>query len=230
MLAGPFHMAFYWGIRNENALSCARRAVSFLSEMKPLSPLFDKWITSVNGSRSRDSNVAVNESSLLKLFCGGVHRRDLDRSVMEDLGYSVSLTNHQSNITLRMHCGEYCGVSPNVVAIEVAEINQATEHLLGIPLLIDICKIAVHCWDPDHGHVAFDTLLDAVEQPNDTPQFGLVTYLSSEFSVPDRVRQRFRVERITDGGYIIVAVSDQYCQNSRSHIEAVRDLVALYSS
>jgi hypothetical protein len=91
--------AAYWKSRKETLDDCVARTSVFLERLAPIAEKFSGWRS---GGRSKKEALAQeiitprSTNELRAKFENGRNRRDLDRSVIEELGYGFGFWNGRS--------------------------------------------------------------------------------------------------------------------------------------
>jgi len=229
MMTGSFCIDFRWGDRKEPSTACAGRANAFLQDLEPISKAFTGFVAVADQDR-RESFQKLDTNSLRLLLEKGVKRRDLDRSVIEDLGFSTSLVNQDISIAIRLHCGVFCGVVPNTCTVEILKLTNETRCVLSASVLSQFFQAAVRAWEPERGLLTSMKLWEAVPQSKKVPNFGWLTYLSTKYSIPHAVRTQFEVKPINGAGNLISAIGDDTHLAEDQDTSRVQELVTAFTS
>lgn len=245
----------YWKPRRESAEQCADRISWMFSELAGCNVRFAIWNypkmsgrfleflakRDVGAERLSRFSDAVEERTrrsivdfadrgyLLRLLHRGRHRRDSDRSVIEELGFIVSfLSSQDPNISIRVECGCYAERSGNCVTLELPErelLGDFGECDVMARLLSTIAKV----WAADHGHVELQALLP--DTASDTGKtwhyYRWMTYFSRAFksqfpALPDQAR----IVPVNSIGTIIVAQDEPPDLNNPQHVRNVEQVEA----
>jgi hypothetical protein len=208
-MTGLFSATFRWGERRESASACADRAVGFLHEIQSLSKAFVN-LGPIEGDLDEvDAKPRRLTKKLLQdVFERGVNRRDDDRSIIEDLGFSATLANPDYSIVIRMHAGCYCRIIPNICTVEILKLSNVTKRLISIPIMSRLFEEAVVAWEPERGLLTSTKLRDSVPQSPKVLNFGWITYLSKTYIIPEQVRRNFSVKDVRGTGNMIMAIDD----------------------
>lgn len=139
-----FLIGGYWGPRKESIERCADRLLSFFSVLTACDPLFESWFEkgmSRKKAFEQKANV-LDRTYLLKRLDRGRNRRDVGRTVIEELGFSVSWWNGRKEteaVGLSVACGLYSSGMSNCVTIDLPEhlgtlrsSDRMTDVLLGL--------------------------------------------------------------------------------------------------
>jgi Immunity protein 52 len=119
-VAQRYMVGAYWGSRRESVEQCADRLQRFLASLADCDPRLATWHEKGRSQKEaleKRINVADREH-LLDLLSRGRNRRDVGRSVIEELGFNVALWNggdEQNESALSVTCGLHA-TTPNANA------------------------------------------------------------------------------------------------------------------
>lgn len=143
----------YWSARQEDSFSCARRLKRFLSEIEFLNENLKHWRklgSSVVRAKQNPQLKYDSLEELEKIVAAGVNRRDVDKSVIEELGFHVSAWNGGSSkkaAGFSMLCGMYSNNKnlSNCMKLDLPDefnMNDFNNQIILIQKFFD-------CWEPD---------------------------------------------------------------------------------
>ena len=207
----PYFMGAYWEARQESIDQCADRLLRFFSELTTFDPAVATWYEQ---ARSRKQALARqvafgNRDYLLDLLNRGRHRRDSDKSVMEDLGFTISFWNGGNKGeegTMNIHCGSYCEEVGNSVVLNLPdELGDLRRPERMAAVLASVVK----AWKPDSGGVMSDAAMKAKDYKVTVPFVDWMFYASNKLApnIPP-LPQPGRVQ-IVDGFGSIIVVQDE---------------------
>lgn len=226
MASESFFLRFFWGPRPEEADRCAGRLAAFVSELAKIDSAFGS-LRSIDGSG--DERPAPPDRKRLAdlLWKHGVNRRDADRSVIPELGFSLTLVANGGDVAFPVEVG--CGRStewvPNRCLIEFPNQGKTSSRLVRAPVLVRIAKAVVAAWEPDHGVVTSLECSRLVQQGGSRLEAGWITFLSGRFSALTTIPSFARVESIV-GGRLIVATPDRPSCEDPDYAKFIRSLTA----
>ncbi|WFU12158.1 hypothetical protein QA646_19655 (plasmid) [Rhizobium sp. CB3090] len=118
-----YFAAAYWPSRRETLEGCAERATYFLSDLAGISDTLRGWRKKAKSRKAALAQKVISaedSNDMRALLENGRSRRDMDRSVIEELGYGIGLWNGQAGsdeASLSVRCGVYdvSGMSNAVV-------------------------------------------------------------------------------------------------------------------
>jgi hypothetical protein len=96
-MSGTYKVGAYWGPRSETKEACAAWLSRVFEHLGRASSVFEKWYQkgrSRRGALTKPVNVQ-DPAELVALLERGRNRRDIDNSIIENLGFSLALWNGQ---------------------------------------------------------------------------------------------------------------------------------------
>jgi len=219
-----FYVGAYWGERPESSEACAERLLACLGRLAEIDDVFTGWRQKgwTPAEAVAEDPVPVDRSSLGALVRAGRNRRDFDHSVIEELGYGVSLWNGNSRRSsgFSMLCGSFAG--PNVANVFV--LNLPREDDLCSWMTWEKARRIVVClvtaWEPKWATLSSHEWREAQQPPAGTPVVGWLTYLSGLPSPP--LPAEARSEPMGDG--VLISASED-CNGQLS--QAVADITSV---
>lgn len=205
----------YWGPRPESVEDCAARVLDFMSQIALLGPPFStlKW----SRERPRELKVpfAPDRGEISRRLMAGRNRRDMDRGVIEDLGFVVSLDeglNSYLQARVWFHCGAWTTSNPNSVVVDPPVVGND----LPISWPADVIRAIVDSFDPDWARVDFASRMEAsLTHVAGRPSVGWMLYLKGIDrlpSLPDPAQME-----LCGNGVLITAVDGTYDPANRYH-------------
>ncbi len=180
---------------------------------------------------------ARNETNRHSVSCGDSNRRDVDSSVVEELGFSVGLWNGdlKAAIGLSVSCGGWVSV-PGVMNAFNLDLPTPGEgsggQLYERDTALAIMRAVVEAWDPDWATLTSYGLAGAVDAGPRKPIVGWITFLADRREVPNRLPVAAR-EPISGRGRLLVAAEradDVDSSKLREIAEALNEAGALVST
>jgi len=238
LVAESFHLGAYWGPRAESVDACAARLARFLAELAEVTPILGSWFKKA-GSRKAALKHRIEPSveELRRLLWGGRARRDFDRSVISELGFSEFMWNGQDvEVGLSVSCGAYTttpGLISNVVVLRLPEAEGEALELYQRRVALAVMRSAVTVWEPSWATWTNHRLREVQESLPGKVVVGWATYVAGCGGVPlGRLPAGTTVEQV-GGGLLVVADGEAYSV-SEATVLAIRaalgDAVHLTSS
>jgi hypothetical protein len=209
MMEETYYLGTYWKTRREGVETCARRAELFFALLARCDPTLRQWYRSGRVTRRsplpqvRTDDVENLKEHLLR----GRHRADLDKSVMEEMGFTLSVWNKYpdaSSTKIRICCGAYARFTSNVCLIEPPSEGEASERMLSLPMLEQLLECAAKAWDPDWGTVTTYQFSEALSQDDNEVQMGWLMYFARRWGTVPPLPAPVRIEPVGALGTLIV--------------------------
>ena len=147
------NLGAYWKRRKESPGDCARRLTSFLSAISASDQVFSNWYRQ-GRLRSGLSPLKVDVRDIMgmiSLIESGTHKRDLDGSVIPELGFTFGITNRQEAnkwASLTISCGSYAA-SGNVGNAVVMDLPEDLGELHSAERMATVVAAAARAWEPE---------------------------------------------------------------------------------
>lgn len=220
-----YDFSIYWGVRKESPAEIARRMSKMLRKLKPISPLLKAWATDAmdpDGHR-----ISTTAKGLEPIIAKGVFRRDDNRKVIDDMGYSKSLCNafdDGSFVSLYVHAGCWTEFSHNSLRMNFPIITDAIRPLLSVEGILQILRILIECWEPDSAHFDSSFLLEALDWPevqfNETDCWWMSYHRHSDWEWPELPEEVAVIEE--KKGRFLVLIDDTFAETGTGDVELVR--------
>ena len=225
MKAVSLYAGAYWGPRRETLDACAERADAFMEGLRSLDPALATWYKL--GRSRRDAlrhQVLIEHDVLRKLLESGRNRRDFDRTVIEELGYSMFLWNGQEpSIGLHIGCGVSSPYVTNVVVIDLPRSDEDLGKLASAETARNLMRLLVQCWDPEWSTLSSHDWREEQEVQAGEAVLGWMTYIrwvTEPLDLPPRVA----VEHLGPGSLVIAA--PELAMVSGRQLTAIRQALA----
>lgn len=144
----------YWTARADDLQSCTDRAAAHFRLLHQLGPGFDRWFKKAMRKPKAPSEANVLTPEVVgDLLAKGVNRRDTDKSVITELGWSLALWNgelNQVDAQTSLHCG--C-ISDRVGNSAIVDAHREGRPGLDHKTAVELLKSLVELWDPESGAV-----------------------------------------------------------------------------
>lgn len=145
----------YWSARSDDLSGCTKKALDHFRLLAQFRGL-DRWFRKAARKPKAPSEVDVTSAEMLTGLWK-VNRRDTDRTVITELGWSLSLWNGDLNglsASTGLHCSSTSKWVGNSALVEVDR-----DSAIGIEdaAAIELLKKLVELWDADTGIVSHST-------------------------------------------------------------------------
>jgi hypothetical protein len=175
-----------------------------------------------------------NVSVLTELFRNGVNR-ERGGPAIEELGFSVWFGNgggDKDRASLRIKCGDYSGVNPNVCVLSLPTPGQSpsADRVITAPVLAGVVRSMAQAWEPDwavamsHAHRDMDA-----EEGMPNIWLGWVTYLARHLGTVPPLPAPVRIEHVEDKGTLIILTPERFTAANSEHValaKRVRELLS----
>lgn len=143
----------YWGPRRESIDRCADRFIDCLAGIAKFGDVFAKWYE--KGKSSRDARARIidvqSRESVVRLLEKGRNRRDIDGSVIADLGFHLGVWNgagRQRAASFSVTCGLY-NQNPNLSNAVVLNLPEDLGELADKERCVELLAALVRAWEPE---------------------------------------------------------------------------------
>lgn len=221
------------GYRKESPDECAARTLKLLTGLRQLDPCFNIFEKSIRRrGKIVDEPLLLELDELSKLFAKGVNRRDTDRSIIQELGFSLyATTPGEGGAWLRIHCGVYDSPSNRSSCwLMLSAKNPETPRLSTEPMLLAILQQMVEAFAPDFGNASPYIGWEEVNgYPLKERPIGWIMYFSREWATVPPLPAPVRIDRFEDKGTFIILTPERLDISNPAHIELGRTVKKLLS-
>jgi len=235
MLEDRHYIGAYWGARKESIGECTQRAELFFQLLSRCDASFHQWYRSGRVARGMPGHLVrtADRGELEAALLRGRNRTDLSKSVIEELGFSLSVWNQRPD-SQATRLGITCGVHDtdnvsNVCLLTPPSTGEAAERLLTAPVPARVLECMALAWDPDWGtatsHEA-SGLISGAENRN--ADVGWVTYLSRRRGTVPPLPAPVRIEPVGSLGMLVILTPERFTASNPEHIalgRRVRELL-----
>lgn len=166
------------------------------------------WFLTARQKSAANVPFRVDTRSVMSELLGGRNRRDADGSVIDDLGYRLSLWNGDDSaaVGLSIKCGmsnSTPGLS-NAVVINLPPRSQRCGYLYSRAGAAALLEVVVEAWAPDWATVTSNSLREA-QGPlvGGRPVLGWMTYFSDRRGDVPELPKPFDVSVVAGSGSIV---------------------------
>lgn len=157
----------YWGNRKESLSSCAARLEGFLAEISGISADFKPWFKKSHSKKETlNRSVAFSAQTLATELAKGSNKRDVDGSLIEDLGFRLDLWNGSDDsrsVGLNVLCGAAVDGINNACVLKYWQLGLEAAFPQ-TSKAVDIVTAMVRHWDPDWVTVTSYDVLQILEK------------------------------------------------------------------
>jgi hypothetical protein len=180
-MSGDLFLGLYWGARRESAKECAKKLLLCFEETAALSDLFSRWYepTAQNSADECRELTRMSEDQLELLLQGQRNRRDSDKSVIEELGFTCHAWNGAMaahSVSMRLLCGAFSQYVTNCFTLTLPETCAS---LASTSLCVGLLASTVRIWHPDWGGIFSHRSREAKPRKRRVPYVDWIFYTSS---------------------------------------------------
>lgn len=225
-----FMLGAYWGARRENLEECAEKANRFFDGLVQIDPLLAHWY---ERGRSRGDALQrrvdpLDTEKLRFLLLKGRNRRDVDREVIEDLGFRIGLWNgadaEDDRASVDIHCGSYTPLVGNEVVINLPHRSQGHQWVTKASALL---ALVADVWRPDWAGIMSDKAMRARDFDGDHPFVDWMVYVPR---LVESVPPPSSIEAVNGLGSIIVVQPEPTTGNDSEELSRVRQVERLLAA
>jgi hypothetical protein len=227
-----YYVGAYWGPRQETALECARRAELFLHMLARCDPSFAQWYRAGRGFPRELPGYPVRPEveDLEQLMLRGRNRANIDREVVEELGFSLLLWNAKKESThLSLNCGVYSPWGgPNSCLLRLTREQPIRERLLCHPVMTGVLTSMATAWDPDFAMASSSEMVKFMEKGTFAVRVGWLTYLSRRLGRLPPLPSPVHIEPLGTIGWLLTLSPEPMTASNPEHVaftSRVRELL-----
>ncbi|HEX3666150.1 MAG TPA: Imm52 family immunity protein [Rhizomicrobium sp.] len=238
MEVNQFVIYSQWSLREETPAGLGERVLRNLDALAAISPLFRDWIfldLSQNAFEMTEENIQeflfpLDEvrSRMTQMVERGV-RKDDDWQPNPDRGYSLVAycgEDHSSQaVKLTVHGGGIYPVGWRDASFETSDSIATDPAIVAYPVFKAVFLSLVESWDVDWAR-AFSSEMRSHWKETYLNRFDLswMTYLSAPFARRIVPPKDALVERMKDGGLLLIAAEETFDASNSNHMAAARSI------
>ncbi|QRN93742.1 immunity 52 family protein [Archangium violaceum] len=217
-----YYVGAYWGPRKETALECARRAELFFHMLARSDPSFAQWYRAGRGFPRELPGHPVHPEvkELEKLLLRSKLRTDVDKEVIEDMGFRQMVWNAKKEATeINLYCGKHSPWGgPNSCLLKPTREGAIRERLLRTPVLAEVLTSMATAWDPDFAMASSDEMVSLVQKRKWEVRVGWLTYLSRRLGTVPPLPAPVRIEPVGELGWLLVLSPEPMTASNPEHV------------
>jgi hypothetical protein len=228
------YIGAYWGPRQESVAQCAERLMACLERLHDCDEVFSQWFEK---GKSRKDALSKPfefraEDNVLRLLEASRHRHELDRSVMDDLGFMVGLWNGGSDVrstSLSVTCGSYIE-NLNLRNSVVLDLPEELGGLADKDHCVQVLKCVAETWEPDWAGVISRTSRNARSFNPAVPFVDWMVYINQIGIFPAGLPATATKLELTGKGTVVIVQDhpiDPYKPADLSNVNAVSASLSL---
>ncbi|MBN1208802.1 MAG: immunity 52 family protein [Myxococcaceae bacterium] len=230
-----YYAGAYWGVRREAVGECARRAEFFFEMLARCDASLGQWYRAGRVARGSPGHlVHTNDrEELEKLLLRGRSRTDLDKQIIEDLGFGVRFWNQEPDdraTKASIRCGAYAEPVSNSCLLDLPSQGESAERMQTLSTLLQVLTCMVTAWDPDWGVVNSSRALMelAPDAPMGDAAVGWMTYFSRRRGTVPPLPAPVHIEPVGSLGMLVILTPERFTASNPEHMalgRRVRELL-----
>ena len=219
-----FYLGAYWGARQEDSTSCARRASIFLQSLERVDELFATWYLKSRAMAKTGRLIPIDPQALADLFAAGVNRRDVDATPIRELGFTITAwaqAENKQTSSLRITCGASNPYVGNACVLEFPEYGPFDANAM-----IRIVEAAAEAFDPDIVNVNSDEHRNLSGTVEGKSAIGWVAYVSARLGKVPALPKPSRVVS-DEHGTLVVVTDEQFSSANERHVAAAASVASI---
>jgi hypothetical protein len=216
----------YWGPRAEPLDQCSGRVLDLFQRIAQIDPQLSRWFLRADSRRQAlEHEVKVSERSVRDLLLRGQNRRDVDRQVIPELGFSLGLWNgapEGETASVDIHCGAYAAMpgAANSCVIGLPD-SKGVDHVYDVTALPELIRAVARCFEPDWAVAATRNQMDELRTTAGAPFIGSHLFLSARRGLVPPLPPPAVAEQL-DGHGTLIAVSERDDRGEWESVELAR--------
>lgn len=225
------YIGAYWGQRKESVEECAGRLTACLKGLETTSSAFEGWFR-----RGKSKQAALqqpvdpsDQSGIVGLLESGRNKQDTDRSVIENLGFSVGLwngTGGDRSASMSVACGIY-SQNPNLQNSVVLDFPKQLGELALRKSALSTLITVVEAWEPDWAGIISKASRNTRPFSPGFPFVDWMFYGSGLALATSELPPSASTIKVSDLGSIVVAQNDPVDATNQEHVENVHAIKSI---
>ncbi|MDY7230203.1 immunity 52 family protein [Hyalangium rubrum] len=219
-----YYAGAYWGPRREDVGECARRAELFFHMLARCDASLNQWYRRGRVARGLPGHRVRMEhrEELEELLLRGRNRATLDKSAIEDLGFSLEVWNQRpaataTNVSVR--CGGYTEHVSNACLVDPPSEGEAADRMLHVSPLAQVLECMATAWEPSWGVVNTNLGLDLLPKAQKgAARVGWMTYFARRRGTVPPLPAPVRIEPIGALGTLVILTPERFTVSNPEHL------------
>ncbi|RKG70739.1 hypothetical protein D7V80_04030 [Corallococcus sp. CA054B] len=221
-MTDDYYVGAYWLGRSEDAESCATRASNLFDALGRLEPEWRRWHEA--GRTFKDASArtfSTDRANFMKLFARKKNR------LGDAFRYWLWAGTHPDETSLvDGYCGSADDVPTSMCLVSPPRRGDMAERVLSAPLLREVLRSVVRCWEPTWSVVASREYRDKVSPSSgDAGTFvGWMTYFSRQWGEVPPLPAPVRVEPVDDLGTLVLLTEERFTVTNPEHVRLATEV------
>lgn len=216
-----YYLGAYWTARHESDESCAHRAERLFERLGHLEPTWRQWHeTGRTFKQAQERQVQTDRAFFLKLFARKKNR------IGDGFQYWLWAGPHPDDATaVSGFCGSSSHLQTSVCVVDPPTEGEVAERVLTAPVLREMLRAVVRCWEPAWGVVASEQYRDQASSSGAAGTFvGWMTYFSRQWGVVPPLPATVRVEPVEDLGTLVILTEERFTVTNPEHVRLATEV------
>ncbi|MFL5344025.1 MAG: immunity 52 family protein [Hyalangium sp.] len=218
-----YYAGVYWGARGEDVGACAQRAELFFQMLAQCDATLGQWYRAGRVARGAPGHPmhTENREELKDLLLRGRSRTDLDKQIMEDLGFGLRVWNQQPDVSstkVSLRCGASTEAVSNVCLVNLPSEGEAVERILTAPGLARILRCMATAWDPDWGIATSTKARARMSVDEQDADAGWLMYFARRRGTVPLLPAPVRIEPVGTLGTLVILTPERFTASNSEHL------------
>lgn len=207
----------YWCTRSDSRDECATRTEALFQGLARLHPFYARWFArAMSRKKALQTEFKLDAQTLRMLFARKKH------AVTENttLFGAWNGRSQEEGGAVDIKCGVTNPEWHGECFLRVPSTGPFAEQMLTVPALVDVLKIMIHAWDPDHA-IATSTehhmLVMKTRKPGDF-FLGWIMYFPRRLGPLPPLPEPVRVEPVEDKGSLVILTPEKFTVSNLVHV------------
>jgi hypothetical protein len=238
--ANRFSIVSQWKPREETPEELGRRTLSCLDMISPIHPAFRGW-TFLDVSRDA---MEMSEENIQEFLCPLEKARKRMTQIIVDwgvtmddegpepaYGYNVSVSTTDIPDSQRVTFGAHGGGlvswtgTPREASFHTDDSHEADPTIISYPVFKSVLLAIVSCWEVDYAVVYSHDLAKLWTEGHPFCDLSWMVYLSAPLARRITIPADVVVERVADGGPIMIAAEETFDVANPKHLAGAHSIL-----
>lgn len=229
---GDLYIGAYWGPRREPVEQCTERLANCLKDLAAASDVFAAWYEKGRSKHSAKKHaIEPTHDALLGILNAGRNKRDIDETMIDELGFRVGLWNGESEgraASLSVTCGLYAQSEHlrNAVVLSFPEsLGKLAEKEPALTALLAV----VRAWEPEWAGIISMASMDTRPFTPASLFVDWMIYLRQFDINLNQLPPSASVVKVDTQGTIVITQDSPVDAGDQSHLQNVMSVEAAIS-
>ncbi|WP_375755689.1 immunity 52 family protein [Corallococcus exercitus] len=224
-MSETYYAGCYWLARPEPVEACAQRLASFIQQLSPLEPTWNRWHqAAANFEKARKRQVQPDAATFEKLMKSKAHR------FMDSSSFWLwAGENEEETSGFHGNCGSASIHASSVCVLNALSTGQVAERVLTAPVLTGVVRAMALAWEPEAGIAtshAHREQITAGRFPEAGSFVGWVMYFADFRGTVPPLPAPVQVEHLENRGTLITLTPEKFTVSNPAHVALAADVQA----